>query len=419
MEMYCEGLEAATKTRPRYLAIPSRVRVNDSGTPHCPSEGSDVTSPSSFSSFASQVMSFLTTSPEKSLDPNQLEALGAADGKGIFETQSVSDSASASSEPSFERPEERTSKLVFPVDNSITIENAHAHGVSCAVSSSCGRYIFSCGGDKFVRRWCQQSGASRGAIETAHAMGVQRLVLAADGARLFVSGEDLTVTTIRTDTFRLEHHYVSQAFPTTCLDVSPNGTWFVSSSIEGCVRLINVATPDVTFSCVAPETMSLLCAKFTTESTFVGGNAAGDVYEFALQKSLSVQRKLLSHEASVFSLCIGAEVKGDMAWYSGDRWLFTSSPEHVTKSHASGVPHLTIGEDPTSAHSDSIFSICVLHGKVLCTGSMDKTVRLWDTENGSCLVVLEGHKKQVNSVSTTPQGGLLSASQDGSIILWG
>ena len=38
-------------------------------------------------------------------------------------------------------------------------------------------------------------------------------------------------------------------------------------------------------------------------------------------------------------------------------------------------------------------------GKLLASGSLDKTVRVWSAEDGSCAKVLSGHRYVTNAIS--------------------
>ncbi|NJR73265.1 MAG: WD40 repeat domain-containing protein [Scytonema sp. CRU_2_7] len=59
------------------------------------------------------------------------------------------------------------------------------------------------------------------------------------------------------------------------------------------------------------------------------------------------------------------------------------------------------------------------NGNILASCSLDKTVRLWDVRDGSCLKILHGHVDQVTAVSFSPQGNVLaSSSLDHTIKLW-
>lgn len=56
---------------------------------------------------------------------------------------------------------------------------------------------------------------------------------------------------------------------------------------------------------------------------------------------------------------------------------------------------------------------------VLATGSMDKTCKLWDLEQGKMLMDLAGHQGEIISLSFTTEGDrVLTGSFDGTAKIW-
>ncbi|CAK9199715.1 unnamed protein product [Sphagnum troendelagicum] len=69
-----------------------------------------------------------------------------------------------------------------------------------------------------------------------------------------------------------------------------------------------------------------------------------------------------------------------------------------------------------SGHTGPVITLLFI-GNRLYTGSMDKTIRIWDTASGQCIQTLEGHSDVVMDLLCWEQF-LLSCSLDGTIRVW-
>ena len=71
-------------------------------------------------------------------------------------------------------------------------------------------------------------------------------------------------------------------------------------------------------------------------------------------------------------------------------------------------------------HTDLVWSVAFSpNGQTLASASQDRTIRLWNSNNGKLKRTLIGHRDTVNSVAFSPDGQTIaSASWDGTVRLW-
>ena len=74
----------------------------------------------------------------------------------------------------------------------------------------------------------------------------------------------------------------------------------------------------------------------------------------------------------------------------------------------------------TMEGAGTVFSVCVTaDGSRLFSGSMDKTIKVWDVATGACVQTLQGHTDSVWSVCVSANGSrLFSGSSDNTIKVW-
>ncbi len=126
-----------------------------------------------------------------------------------------------------------------------------------------------------------------------------------------------------------------------------------------------------------------------------------------VETQIKTTHTLTGHTHIVSSLAISQDGK----------LLLSGSLDHTIK-----IWHLETGQiiQTLNGHTDAINAIALSpDGQTLASASTDKTIKIWHTKTGNLLSTFTGHTKPVTSIAFSPNGETLaSASTDKTIKIW-
>ncbi|KAI4300356.1 hypothetical protein L6164_033744 [Bauhinia variegata] len=114
-------------------------------------------------------------------------------------------------------------------------------------------------------------------------------------------------------------------------------------------------------------------------------------------------------------------VESNIAYDSSGKHLLAPALEKVGVWHVrQGICAKTLTPSIASrGHSLAVTSIASSPSSLIASGHADGSIRIWDTDGGTCETTLNGHKGAVTTLRYNKAGSFLaSGSKDGDVILW-
>jgi len=237
----------------------------------------------------------------------------------------------------------------------------------------------------------------------------------------------------------------------TGVELLPDGQHAVSSSLDGTLRVWNLANGQVIRVIEVTPDDDLAFARLAgpAETSREVPRAAGMMLRQLGTAGALAGPPMEVHPGGIGAMVItGDGLKAITAGWDGmlHIWnLATGQEERSIQAHIEAVSALTITPDSRYVisgaddrliriwdlesgelvhelvgHGDLVRALAVTpDGRSLVSGSWDYTVRLWDLEHGALLHILTGHNAWVQAVAVTPDGyNVISSSWDRTMREW-
>lgn len=242
--------------------------------------------------------------------------------------------------------------------------SGHRGSVMCVAYFPDGRRIASGSRDRSIRIWDADSGVCIRVLE-GHTEGVWQLAISPNGRLLASASDDGPVRLWDADTGLFLRTLEGLSGYATSVAFTPDGLHIFSGTSNYRVGIWDAESGE----CLKAFEMK------RQDSSFFGGTLA------------------LANDGKVAS---SVNIKSIIVWGGNRGELFLNG-------HTGQICSMAFSPD----------------SKKLVSGAYENSARVWDSENGDCLLVLDGHSGHVRTVCFSPDGTrILSGSEDNSLRIW-
>ena len=271
-------------------------------------------------------------------------------------------------------------------------------------------YFISAGADRQVVEW--NAAEPETARLLARSTGsVYALALDGLGKRLCIGQNHDGLNWLDLETRQTLKTFTAKAESFFFIEWTPHG-WLAGTSAG---RLLRFDQETLTLTCEVQLSSTRLRAIVTNpnKTTYFVADADGWIYALDAQ-TLNIAFKQKAHDSGVLSLCLSPNKP---ILYSAGR----DAHLYAWEIRDEGL----VGIAQVSAHLFSIHALAITpDGRMLATGSMDKTIKIWNPDSLELIKVIDqsrygSHSSSVNKLLWLPKPDVLvSCSDDCSVALW-
>jgi WD40 repeat protein len=278
-----------------------------------------------------------------------------------------------------------------------------------------GQTLVSAGEDQMIKLWAIATGECYQSFP-AHSHWIKAVALSPDGQMVASGSFDNTVKLWDANSGECLSTLQGHASTVAAVAFSPNGHRVASGSYDQTVKLWSVPTGDC-LATLEKHTNRVWSVAFHPEGHLLA--SGGDDHTARIWDISTGQcaKTIQGHSNSIYAIALSPDQQCLASGHEDQTvrlWNLSALDLSATNDLTYPLKKIFRG------HTNRIFGVAFTpDGQTLATGSLDRTIKLWNVQTGACLKTLQGHTSWVWAIALSPDGRLVaSGSYDHSVKLW-
>ncbi|HEY9859571.1 MAG TPA: NB-ARC domain-containing protein [Candidatus Obscuribacterales bacterium] len=304
----------------------------------------------------------------------------------------------------------------------LRVLEGHAACVWAVSVDASGQTLASAGEDQTIKLWAIATGECFQSFP-AHSHWIKAVALSPDGQTVVSGSFDNTVKLWNANTGECLRTLQGHISTVSAVAFSPNSEIVASGSYDQTVKLWSVPTGEC-LTTLQKHTNRVWSVAFHPEGHLLA--SGGDDHTARIWDISTGQcaKTIQGHSNSIYAIALSP----DQQWLASGHEdqtlrLWNLSARDGSESPALAASTNSWANPPTKifrGHTNRIFGVAFTpDGKTLVTGSLDRTIKLWNVQTGACLKTLQGHTSWVWAIALSPDGKMVaSGSYDHLVKLW-
>ncbi|KAF9899269.1 hypothetical protein EC991_009216, partial [Linnemannia zychae] len=326
-------------------------------------------------------------------------------------------------------------------------KNRRHIGASSVAFSPDDTLLVSSGSDNVIKLWDVASGKRKSEFK-GHDGPISKVLFSPKGHQLASASSDKTVRVWSVSTGTCENIFLGHSERVTSIAYSFDGLYLISSSEDNTIRtwdprsggagpvhkghkgcVVSIAySPDgkQIVSCGRDKTLRVWICRTTVKGAVIFGRInteSSGWYPYSTikwrgNKNNKKTFQPILHNPRLLSQIARFQGKGRVTVSSSGLLTATLSADSLSiQLYIRGASEPGA---PLTGHSRKV--TCFVFSpdsRYIASGSLDNTIRVWDTQSGNAICTLKGHTSAVTSVAYSSKGDrIVSSSKDSTVRLW-